>query len=633
MAEAEISVKIRADIADLQKKMKGVETSVSKMSKSSAKNMKASAAASKKLTSGFASLGKMVGGLAIAYAGLKIIKATTAYISESIKMAGNAELQMNKLRAMVKNVGVAYGYTEAQIETQVQALASQAESLQSVTGFSDELTKSAQAMLATFQLTPDQIKEITPRLLDMAAATEKATGEQVDLQAVAIALGKGFTGQVGMLSRYGVVLSEQAKKTGDFNLILKDLDSNFQGAAKAVGETYVGQSRIAQQAIVDMREEMGAKFMPILMDIMPHITQLAEGLQGMVERAEQGVGILAFLGNSVKYLADAFWILSNISDRTSEEMLEYNQNLRDLKIGLTLMLKAKGEEIDKLTVANLMRIMELRAIESSLGIYEAYKQVISETTGAKAKDVKKTKEQMQAEFDLWQLREAEMEAEKQWEAERAAIYKAGIQAYEEKNEAKQESDDEYMKSFDENTEAELAGIKAIVAVQAQGANSQKAWMESLEKYFAKQTDKMEEEGKKLESTLVSMEYAFVSLFNTMKKGSPTMKDLLNLFLSFMALTPGGAGVVPFLRPLMGLLQSSGGGAGAMPAATRSAHGSASFAGTANAARSYSSMAQTESHVTISMTGFANLADPEMQDKLIRVAVKPGLDRYARQTVN
>ncbi len=138
-----------------------------------------------------------------------------------------------------------------------QRLQEYAAALQKVTTFGDEQIISAQAMLSTFQLTEEQITAITPRLLDMAAATEKATGQTADLESLAIALGKGFTGQAGSLSRYGVILSDATKKSGDFSDIIKDLDSNFKGIAESIGETEAGRMQKLSNRIGDLQERFG----------------------------------------------------------------------------------------------------------------------------------------------------------------------------------------------------------------------------------------------------------------------------------------------------------------------------------------------------------------------------------------
>ena len=211
--------------------------------------------------------------------------AMTAFFAKAVQEAGAQEKAMAKLSTAIKNV-------EGPTSTGAEKLAKYAQELQKLTGYSDEQIMTAQSMLGTFMLTSDQIAAITPRLLDMAAATEGATGEQADLQAIAIALGKAFTGQQGQLARYGVVLSEQAKQTGNFNLILQDLDKNFKGQAETIGQTWVGQVRKAKAAWGDVLEIIGAKLIPVLTPLVQKLAEVAEKIGVWIDRHEGLVKVL-----------------------------------------------------------------------------------------------------------------------------------------------------------------------------------------------------------------------------------------------------------------------------------------------------------------------------------------------------
>lgn len=152
-------------------------------------------------------------------------------------------------------------------QEQIDALTKQASALQQITGYGDEATISAQAMLATFKLTAEQIGQLTPGLLDMAESARKAGKAEVDLESISIALGKAFTSGIGSLSRYGIAMSgaqkeafkmaDQQEKVSVLAAILKD---NFGGLAEAVGKTYEGAVRKADAAQGDFLETLGRLF-------------------------------------------------------------------------------------------------------------------------------------------------------------------------------------------------------------------------------------------------------------------------------------------------------------------------------------------------------------------------------------
>ena len=201
------------------------------------------------------------------------------------QMAGVQTLAENKLATALNNVEGATRGAEKE-------LIKYAANLQKITGYGDEEIITAQAMLASFQLNEKQIKALTPRLLDMAAATEKATGQQADLQTIAIALGKGVTGQAGQLARYGVVLSEQTKKTGNFTDIMRDLDKNFKGQAETLGKSYIGQLRGAKAALGDVAEKLGATLIPVLTKFLEGVTKTAQKIGGWISEHKALVGTI-----------------------------------------------------------------------------------------------------------------------------------------------------------------------------------------------------------------------------------------------------------------------------------------------------------------------------------------------------
>ena len=143
-------------------------------------------------------------------------------------------------------------------KTAAQSLKNYAKQLQETTTFGDEVTISGMAILSTFQLTEATIRELTPRMLDMAAAMG------TDVQSVAIQLGKAFTGTATALSRSGVVIDEiglaMARMNGpaaEAKFLLGELDKNFKGFAEAVRNTPVGELESMKMALGDLNEELG----------------------------------------------------------------------------------------------------------------------------------------------------------------------------------------------------------------------------------------------------------------------------------------------------------------------------------------------------------------------------------------
>jgi len=165
-----------------------------------------------------------------------------------------------RLRASLRNVTTAS-------EDGADKLINLAAALQKVTTFGDEQIISGMAMLSTFQLNEDAIAELTPRMLDMAAAM--GTGGD-GLTSIALQLGKAFTGQVGALSRSGVLVDnlgvQMARAKGpaeEFAFLIKQLDNNFKGLAEQLASTTLGQIDQMENRISDMNERLGQTALPL----------------------------------------------------------------------------------------------------------------------------------------------------------------------------------------------------------------------------------------------------------------------------------------------------------------------------------------------------------------------------------
>lgn len=216
------------------------------------------------------------------------LKMATGYMNDLLGAYHKQEVAEAKLTAAMKNVKTASADA-------TDELIKQAGALQKLTTYGDEEIINAQAMLATFQLNEEQIKAITPRLLDMAAASQAAGKADADLQSIALALGKGFTGQIGILGRYGVVLDKAKIETEGFAGIIKSLDDNYKGMAETVAATSAGAMKQFQNQMGDIKEEVGKimdeYFMPFL-SLFKNILDAFDSAPPIVKRVIISLGLL-----------------------------------------------------------------------------------------------------------------------------------------------------------------------------------------------------------------------------------------------------------------------------------------------------------------------------------------------------
>lgn len=193
-----------------------------------------------------------------------------------------SEVASAKLMNGLKNVGEGMDA--------YRRLTSQASQLQLKTPFSDESIMNAQSMLTTFMKSSEEIEILTPRVLDLAAAFMQNGESQMDVQQVAVMLGKVNEETLGTLRRVGVAFTQEQeaklkslKGTEQAIYLSKILDQNFKGMAETVGSTFAGKWQILKNQMGEVFEKIGgfvagagSKFVSFFMDLLPVIQSAAE---------------------------------------------------------------------------------------------------------------------------------------------------------------------------------------------------------------------------------------------------------------------------------------------------------------------------------------------------------------------
>lgn len=174
-----------------------------------------------------------------------------------------------QLKAGLKSTGGISGKT-------VSGMSGQAENLQKTTLFDDETTKNAQAILLTFTKVRNEIfDQSIPLMQDLA------TRMGTDLSSAALQVGKALNDPIGgvtALRRMGVQLDDQQKKSIETfmklgqqekaqALILKELQTEFGGSARAAAKAGTGGLTILKNRFSDLKETIGEGLMPALGDV------------------------------------------------------------------------------------------------------------------------------------------------------------------------------------------------------------------------------------------------------------------------------------------------------------------------------------------------------------------------------
>lgn len=254
-------------------------------------------------------VGSAVGGMAKT-AAMVGVPALIGFGAAAVKAFAESEQVAAQTEAVLKSTGGAAKVTAGQVEEL-------AGKLSKMSGVDDEAIQSGENLLLTFTNIKngvgkgnDIFDQTTATMLDMSVAMG------TDAKSQAIQLGKALNDPiagVGALSRVGVTFTDKQKeqiktlvesgKTMEAQkIILKELQSEFGGSAKAAGETFAGQLGKLKVAAGNFMEEVGSKLVPILL----HVGQiLGEVIPAAIDFLAPifdkiKVGVMAFV-DALKY--------------------------------------------------------------------------------------------------------------------------------------------------------------------------------------------------------------------------------------------------------------------------------------------------------------------------------------------
>jgi len=188
----------------------------------------------------------------------------------------------------------------------VDGLNSLASEIQNYSGQTDDSIVKSEQLLQTFT----NIKNTGPdKIFDMAtkASADMAAKFGGDASSQAVVLGKALNDPVKgitALTRVGVTFTDEQKKTiaamvktgdvaGAQKVILKELGTEFGGAAKAAGESFPGQLDRVHRAFEDLSQGVVQGFLPVM----------GPALEGVITILQK-VGPIA--GDAAQKVADKF---------------------------------------------------------------------------------------------------------------------------------------------------------------------------------------------------------------------------------------------------------------------------------------------------------------------------------------
>ena len=206
-------------------------------------------------------IGKIAGGLGSQFAALGAgiaaaftVGAVIQFGKESVKAFIEAEENAQRLRNAVVSVA-------KDSEAAFQELIEQSSRLQQITIFDDDSIQRTQTQLLNFGLTVDQVKRLTPAILDLAKANKIDLGQATDIVI------QGINGQTRALRPLGIAFKDTGDKAENLDSILGRINSKWEGQSKNI-ETTADKLKTFQNRVAEFSEQVGG----VLVDAFDKVT-------------------------------------------------------------------------------------------------------------------------------------------------------------------------------------------------------------------------------------------------------------------------------------------------------------------------------------------------------------------------
>ena len=199
-----------------------------------------------------------------------------ALMTSSVQAAIQAQAEQTRLATVLRT-------TVGASDEQIASLNLQAEALQKVGVVSAGTTSVVQSQLATFDLSVNTIRQLTPAILDYVTAEKGATASSEEFKSMTNGLAQALQGNFASLTKSGFVLDANTKeliKSGTESqrtaALVGVLNSTYEGFNKTLRDTPEGQMQALRNSVNDLQTSFGQLLLPALSAILPLFQSLAD---------------------------------------------------------------------------------------------------------------------------------------------------------------------------------------------------------------------------------------------------------------------------------------------------------------------------------------------------------------------
>lgn len=211
-----------------------------------------------------------------------------------------------------------------------------ANAIQEKTAADGDQVVSAMAMLGTFKLTADEIRDATPLVVDYA----RKFG--IDLTSAAIQVGKAMEGNVGTLQRNGVFVDENLYKTDRYTAVVKALRENAGGFAEAEGRTFEGRLASLKHELGDVAEGIGGGVVDAFSDLLDIGDPVIDVITGIDNATGGAIGQVATFGTIGLGAAGMLLTLAGMGIRAKGSLADLSETMPRTAAGIKGLAVAGG---------------------------------------------------------------------------------------------------------------------------------------------------------------------------------------------------------------------------------------------------------------------------------------------------
>jgi len=211
-------------------------------------------------------------GKAFAIAGVAVAGMAAKLAIDGVKAAIADEKAQVKLATTLRN-------TTKASNGQIKSVEKYIDKLQRASGVADDKLRPSLEKLLVATGKVGKAQKLQALAMDIAAGTGK------DLDTVSLSLAKAYGGNLGSLTRLGVVLDESIIKNKDFKGAQEELNKLFGGQSAAAAETMEGKFKRFNIAVDEAKESIGVALMPAIEEMVDYLNS-PKGQKAITKFAE-----------------------------------------------------------------------------------------------------------------------------------------------------------------------------------------------------------------------------------------------------------------------------------------------------------------------------------------------------------